>query len=31
VNYVLKGKKFESHLIVPSEKGKGSGGYLFCE
>lgn len=31
VNDVLNGKKFESHLIMPSKKGKGSGGYLFCE
>jgi len=28
----LKGKKFESHLIVPSKKkGASSGKYLFCE
>jgi poly(3-hydroxybutyrate) depolymerase len=32
VNDVLKGKKFESHLIVPSKKkGVDSGKYLFCE
>jgi poly(3-hydroxybutyrate) depolymerase len=32
VNDVLKGKKFESHIIIPSEKkGKDSGKYLFCE
>ncbi|GAA6772881.1 alpha/beta hydrolase family protein [Flavobacterium sp. CGRL2] len=31
VNDVLNGKKFQSHLIVPSKKGKGSGKYLFCE
>ncbi|MGO4772308.1 alpha/beta hydrolase [Flavobacterium sp. W22_SRS_FK3] len=32
VNDVLKGKKFESHITIPSEKkGKNSGKYLFCE
>lgn len=32
VNDVLKGKKFESHIIIPSEKKiTGSGKYLFCE
>ncbi|AWK02812.1 esterase [Flavobacterium crocinum] len=31
VNDVLKGKKFESHLIQHSKKGKGSGKYSFCE
>ncbi|MBZ4037670.1 carboxylesterase family protein [Flavobacterium sp. 17A] len=32
VNDVLNGKKFHSHLIVPSnKKGKNSGKYLFCE
>jgi hypothetical protein len=31
VNDVLKGKKFESHLIVPSKKVADSGKYLFCE
>jgi hypothetical protein len=32
VNDVLQGKKFESNLIVPSEKKVvGSGKYLFCE
>lgn len=30
VNNVLKGKKIESHLIIPSQK-KNSGNYLFCE
>ena len=30
VNDVLKGKKFQSHLIVPTDK-KGNGKYLFCE
>ncbi|KRD07306.1 esterase [Flavobacterium sp. Root901] len=30
VNDVLKGKKFESHLIVPTNK-KGNGNYLFCD
>ena len=32
VNDVLNGKKFQSHLIIPSnKKEKGSGKYLFCE
>ena len=31
VNDVLKGKKFQSHLIVPSKSGKSSEKYLFCE
>ncbi|WP_029272282.1 S9 family peptidase [Flavobacterium sp. KJJ] len=32
VNDVLKEKKFESHIIIPSDKkGKDSGKYLFCE
>nr|WP_233209680.1 alpha/beta hydrolase [Flavobacterium sp. 9] len=32
VNDVLKGKRFESHIIIPSDKkGADSGKYLFCE
>ena len=32
VNDVSKGKKFESHLIIPSrKKGVDSGKYLLCE
>lgn len=31
VNDVLKEKKFESHLIVPSKKDMNTGKYLFCE
>jgi len=32
VNAVLKGKKFQSHLIIPSEKkNAGSEKYLFCQ
>jgi poly(3-hydroxybutyrate) depolymerase len=32
VNDVLKGNKFESHLIIPSgKKSSNSGKYLFCE
>jgi poly(3-hydroxybutyrate) depolymerase len=32
VNDVLEGKKFESHLIIPSKKkGVNSGKYLFCD
>ncbi|MBO9586137.1 MAG: carboxylesterase family protein [Flavobacterium sp.] len=32
MNDVLDGKKFQSHLIIPSnKKGKDSGKYLFCE
>ncbi|MWB94661.1 carboxylesterase family protein [Flavobacterium sp. GA093] len=32
VNALLKGKKFESHLIIPSgKKSASSGKYLFCE
>ncbi|WP_343695378.1 alpha/beta hydrolase [Flavobacterium sp.] len=31
VNDVLKGKKFESHIIVPSKKKDLSGKYSFCE